>query len=59
MALSASSRITDVVDTTTYYDIWEAFVTLWAMCVRYDKTGRMSGVGTAGKMTMDVVPYDM
>jgi len=59
MAVSASSRATDVVDTSTFYDIWQAFVTLKAMCVRYDKMGKVSGLGTAGKMSMDVMPFHM
>ena len=59
MAVSASSGAADVVETITYYDFWQAFVTLKAMCVRYDRKGKISGLGTAGKMTMDAIPFDM
>lgn len=59
MVVSGSSRTRDVVDTSSYYDIWQAFVTLKAMCVRYDTIGEMVGIGTAGKMTINVIPFDM
>lgn len=57
MAVIASSGETDVTDASSYYDLWEAFVMLKGMCVRYGKTGRMSGLGRQERLTAIVQPY--
>lgn len=57
MAVSASSGKQDVTDTSTFYAMWEAFVSLKGMCVRYEKQGSISGLGSGGEMSMSVVTY--
>ena len=44
-------------ETGTFYDLWQAFVTIKGMCVRYGKAGQMSGLGSQGKMTMGVFSH--
>ena len=57
MVILASSNGTDVTDITTFYDLWQAFATLRGMCVRYDKVGKMSGIGSEGRLTMMALPF--
>ncbi len=56
MAVIASSGETDVHDSSTSYDLWQAFVTVKAMCVRRGQVGKIS-VGLSRKLTMGVFPY--
>ncbi len=56
MAVSASSGEADVHDSGTFYDLWQALVTVRAMCVRQNKIGQISGLGSGGKLTMAVFP---
>ena len=55
--LAASSGQADVTDASSFYDIWEAFNLLKGMCVRYQKSGEVSGLGREGRLTMLVLPY--
>ncbi|KAL6717430.1 hypothetical protein ACLMJK_005345 [Lecanora helva] len=57
LVLAASSGQADVTDSSTFFAIWEAFVLLKAMCVRFEKTGRVSGLGGRGQMSLLVLPY--
>ncbi|MCJ1453921.1 hypothetical protein MMC28_004270 [Mycoblastus sanguinarius] len=43
-------------DTSTFFDLWQAFVAIKGMCVRYGRKGRMKGLGTGGKMWLIVNP---
>ena len=57
MAVMGTGDEADVTDTSDYYDLWEAFVTVRGMCVRYGKTGVMSGLGREGRLSLLVQPY--
>ena len=55
--LAAWSGQPDVTDSSSFYDIWEAFNLLKGMCVRYEMSGKISGLGREGKLTMLLLPY--
>lgn len=57
MVVMASSGAADVHDSSDFYDLWQAFVTVKAICVRNGRDGRISGMGRAGRLTMAVFSY--
>lgn len=57
MTITASSGTPGVYDSSNLYDIWQAFVTVKGMCVRQGKTGRVRGLGSQGRLTLQVNPY--
>ena len=57
MGVTAPDGVTDVTETSTFYDLWQAFVTIRGMCVRYGSLGKIYGVGSKGGMTAITQPY--
>ena len=53
--ISATELGRDTRDTISRYDIWQAFMVLKGMCVRYGRTGRVTGLGTGRKMQLDAI----
>lgn len=47
----------NVVDSSTFYDLWLAFVTVKGMCLRKGRMGKMSGLGKESRLTMNVISY--
>lgn len=56
-ALTATNTLPNTWDTSTYFDIWQAFVAIKGMCTRYRRLGTMTGLGTAGKLRLDILPF--
>lgn len=61
MSLLASNKELDHHDKGSFYDLWEAFVTVQAMCVKKrGKRGKVVGVGWKRSLTLEVLevlPY--
>ncbi len=45
VVVRASDGNVDTRDVTSFYKLWEAFTTIKALCVRYNKIGYVYGLG--------------